>query len=68
MFLIINISSNLLETLSCFFSNNSKCYVTKNGKNSSRRKYHNLTPLKIDGIEKYYRIRKKEFNRKRQQQ
>ena len=36
----------------------------KNGKKSSRRKYYNLTSLKIDIIEKYYYIRKKEFNRK----
>ena len=40
----------------------------KNGKMSSRRKYHNVTLLKIDVIEKYYHIRKKEFNRKQQQQ
>ena len=40
----------------------------KNGKKSSRRKYHNVTSLKIDVIEKYYYIRKKEFNRKQQQQ
>ena len=40
----------------------------KNGKNLSRRKYHNVTPLKIDVIKKYYHIRKKEFNRKQQQQ
>ena len=40
----------------------------KNGKISSRRKYHNVALLKIDVIEKYYHIRKKEFNRKRPQQ
>ena len=40
----------------------------KNGKKSSRRKYHNVTSLKIDVIENYYYIRKKEFNRKQQQQ
>ena len=40
----------------------------KNEKKSSRRKYHNLTSLKIDVIEKYYYIRKEEFNRKWQQQ
>ena len=40
----------------------------KNGKKSSRRKYQSVTSLKIDVIEKYYYIRKKEFNRKRQQQ
>ena len=40
----------------------------KNGKKSSRRKYHNVTPLRIDAIEKYYYIRKEEFNRKQQQQ
>ena len=67
MFLIIKISSNLLETSSSFLTNNSKFYVTKNGKKSSRRKYHNVTSLKIDVIEKYYYIRKKEFNRKQQQ-
>ena len=46
MFVIINISSNLLQTLSSFLTNNSKCYVTKNGKKSSSRKYHNVTSLK----------------------
>ena len=50
MFVIINISSNLLQTLSSFLTNNSKCYVTKkqkkNGKKSSCRKYHNVTSLK----------------------
>ena len=45
MFVIINISSNLLQTLSSFLTNNSKCYVTKNGKKSPRRKYHNVTSL-----------------------
>ena len=40
----------------------------KNGKKSSSRKYHNVTPLRIDVIEKYYYIRKEEFNRKQQQQ
>ena len=68
MFVIINISSNLLQTLWSYLTNNSKCYVTKNGKKSSRRKYHNLTSLKIDVIEKNYYVRKKEFNRKQQQQ
>ena len=48
MFVIINISSNLLQTLSSFLKNNSKCYVTKNGEKPSRRKYHNVTPFKID--------------------
>ena len=38
-----------------------------NGKKSSRRKYHNVTSLKIDVIEKYYYIRKK-INKKQQQQ
>ena len=37
-------------------------------KKSSLRKYHNVTSLKIGVIEKYYYIRKKEFNRKQQQQ
>ena len=46
MFVIINISSNLLQTLSSFLTNNSKCYVTKNGKRSSCRKYHNVMSLK----------------------
>ena len=59
---------NLLQTLSPFLTNNSKFYVRKNGKKSSRRRYHNATSLKIDAIEKYYYIRKKEFNRKQQQQ
>ena len=40
----------------------------KNGKKSSRRKYHYVALLKIDAIEKYYYIRKEEFNRKQQQQ
>ena len=40
----------------------------KNGKMSSRRKYHNVRSLKIDVIEKYYYIRKTEFNKKQQQQ
>ena len=68
MFVIINISPNLLQTLSSFLTNISKCYVTKNGKKLSRRKYHNATSLKIDIIGKYYYIRKKQFNRKQQQQ
>ena len=63
MFVILNISSNLLQTLSSFLTNN-----LKNGKKSSRRKYHNVSSLKIDDLEKYYYIRKKEFNRKQQQQ
>ena len=46
MFVIINISSNLLQTLSSFLMNNSKCYVTKKWKKSSRRKYYNVTSLK----------------------
>ena len=29
MFVIINISSNLLQTLLSYLTNNSKCYVTK---------------------------------------
>ena len=40
----------------------------KNEKKSSRRKYHNVTSVKIDIIEKYYYIRKKEFNGEQQQQ
>ena len=36
----------------------------ENGKKLSHRKYHNLTSLEIDVIEKHYHIRKKEFNRK----
>ena len=68
MFVSINSSSNLLQSLLSFLTNNSKCYVTKNGKKSSSRKYHNVTSLKIDVIEKYYDIRKKKFNRKKQQQ
>ena len=60
MFVIINISSNLLQTLSSFLTNKSKCYVTKNGK-KSRRKYYNVTSLKIDVIEKYYYICKKKL-------
>ena len=40
----------------------------KTEKKLSRRRYHNATSLKIDAIEKYYYIRKKEFNRKQQQQ
>ena len=40
----------------------------KNGKKFLPRKYHNVTSLKIDVIEKYYYIRKKGFNRKQQQQ
>ena len=68
MFVVINISCNLLQTLSYFLTNNSKSYVTKNGKKSSHCKYHNVMSLKIDVYEKYYYIRKKEFNRKQQQQ
>ena len=67
MFIIIKISSNLLQTISSFLTNDSKSYVTKNGKKLSRRKY-SLRSLKIDAIEKYYYIREKEFNRKQQQQ
>ena len=64
MFAIINILSNLLQTLSSFLKNNSKCYVTtKKWKKSSRRKYHNVTSLKNITI-----FEKKEFNRKQQQQ
>ena len=60
MFVIINISFNLLQTLSSFLINNSKRYVIKkNAKKSSCRKYHNATSLKIEVIEKYYYIRKK---------
>ena len=33
----------------------------KNGKNSSRLIYHNVTSLKIDLIEKYYYIPKKKL-------
>ena len=33
--------------------NNSRCYVTKNGKKLSRQKYLNVTSMKIDVIEKY---------------
>ena len=40
----------------------------KNGKKPSRRKYHNVTPFKIDVTEKDYYIRKEEFSRKQQQQ
>ena len=40
----------------------------KNGKKLSRRKYHNVTSLKIEVIEKYYYLRKEESNRKQQQQ
>ena len=58
MLVIINISSNLLQTLSSFLTNNSKCYATKNGK------YHNVTSLKIDVIGKYYYIRKKRIQQK----
>ena len=39
----------------------------KNGKKLSLRKYHNVTPLRIDVIEKYYYIQKEEFYRKQQQ-
>ena len=66
MFVIINITCSLLQTLSSFFTTNQKCYATKNGKKSSRRKYHNVTSLKIDIIEKHYYIREREFNRKQQ--
>ena len=40
----------------------------KNGNKSSHQKYHNVTSLKMGVIEKFYYIRKKEFNRKQQQQ
>ena len=68
MFVSVSISSNLLRTLLSFVTNNSKFYVTKNGKKSPRRKYHNVTSLEIDVIERYYYIQKKELNRKQQQQ
>ena len=68
MFVTINISSNLLQTLSSFLTNNSKYDMSqKNGKKSSRRIYHNVVSLKIDVIEKYYCTRKK-INSKQQQQ
>ena len=68
MFVTINISSNLLQTLSSFLTNNSKYDMSqKNGKKSSRRIYHNVVSLKIDVIEKYYCTGKK-INRKQQQQ
>ena len=40
----------------------------KYGKKISHRKYHNMTSLKIEVIEKFYFIRKTEFDRKQQQQ
>ena len=40
----------------------------KSGKKLSRRKYYNVMSVKIEVIEKYYYILKKEFNRKQQQQ
>ena len=40
----------------------------KHGKKSSRQIYNNVTLLKINVIEKYFYMRKKEFNRKQQQQ
>ena len=43
MLVIINISSNLLQTLSSFFRNNSKFYVTKKWKNFVASE---MTPLK----------------------
>ena len=58
MFIIIKISSNLLQTISSFLTNDSKSYVTKNGKKLSRRKY-SLRSLKIDAIEKYSIFEKK---------
>ena len=63
MFVIINISSNLLQTLSSFLTNDWKFYVIKNGKKSSRRIYHNVASLKYITI-----FEKKKFNRKQQQQ
>ena len=62
MFVIINISSNLLQTLSSFLTNNSKCYATKKWKKSRHVGNISVTSLKIDVIEKYYSIPKKEFN------
>ena len=59
MFVTINISSNLLQTLSSLLPNNSKCYVTKKWK-----KVVTSEISSYDFIEKYYYIRKKEFNRK----
>ena len=64
MFVIIKISSNLLQIL----PNNSECYVTKKWRKPSRRKIHKVMILRIDVTEKYYYIHKKEFNRKKQQQ
>ena len=66
MFVIINITCTLLQTLSSFFTTNQKYYATKNEKKSSHRKYHHVTSIKIDIIEKYYYIREREFNRKQQ--
>ena len=68
MFVIINISSNLLQTLSSFLTNNLKCYVTKKWKKSRHVGNISVTSLKIDVIEKYFCIPKKKFNRKQQQQ
>ena len=70
MFVIINISPNLLQNyrFSLRITQNVLSQKKKKGKMSSRRKYHNVTSLKIDVIEKCYYIRKKEFNRKQQQQ
>ena len=33
----------------------------KNGKKLLRRKYHNMTSLKIEVIKKYYHVRKKKL-------
>ena len=54
MFVIINISFNLLQTLASSLTNNSKCYVTKKWKKvvTSEISY-------CDVIEKYHYIRKK---------
>ena len=54
MFLIISISSNLLQTSSSFFTSNSKCYVTNKWK-----KFATSEISQSDVIEKYYYIRKK---------
>ena len=50
MFVIINISSNLLQTLSSFLTNNSNVMSQKIWKKSSRRKYHNVTSLKLASL------------------
>ena len=58
MFVIINISSNLQQTLSSFLKNNSKCYATKKWKKVATSEISQCDIIKNDIIEKYYYLTK----------